>query len=115
MCPKRLYMVCLETVVPVAEESLRDSALGRETILLTKIRRSRAPIPRRMGEKERSMMKIFKYRILPQKARRDDVPQSTSVLTKQSAGGGRGGNAGRKTGRPKAENQFGDNSPQKPE
>ncbi|GFV05881.1 uncharacterized protein TNCV_2552481 [Trichonephila clavipes] len=24
MCPKRLYMVCLETVVPVAEESWRD-------------------------------------------------------------------------------------------
>ncbi|GFS97120.1 uncharacterized protein LOC103523953 [Trichonephila clavipes] len=24
MCPKRLYTVCLETVVPVAEESLRD-------------------------------------------------------------------------------------------
>ncbi|GFV34012.1 uncharacterized protein TNCV_2614101 [Trichonephila clavipes] len=24
MCPKRLYMVCLETVVPVAEESGRD-------------------------------------------------------------------------------------------
>ncbi|GFX78898.1 hypothetical protein TNCV_3911871 [Trichonephila clavipes] len=49
-----------------------------------------------------------KYRILPQKAGRDDIPQSTSVLTKQSAGGGRGGNAGRKTGRPKAVNQFGD-------
>ncbi|GFW15450.1 uncharacterized protein TNCV_4655901 [Trichonephila clavipes] len=24
MCPKRLYTVCLETVVPVAEESRRD-------------------------------------------------------------------------------------------
>ncbi|GFX40904.1 uncharacterized protein TNCV_3761251 [Trichonephila clavipes] len=24
MCPKRLYTVCLETVVPVAEESWRD-------------------------------------------------------------------------------------------
>ncbi|GFU47181.1 uncharacterized protein TNCV_2839321 [Trichonephila clavipes] len=24
MCPKRLYMVCLETIVPVAQESRRD-------------------------------------------------------------------------------------------
>ncbi|GFU02173.1 uncharacterized protein TNCV_533801 [Trichonephila clavipes] len=24
MCPKRLYKVCLETVIPVVEESLRD-------------------------------------------------------------------------------------------
>ncbi|GFU93205.1 hypothetical protein TNCV_4217311 [Trichonephila clavipes] len=26
MCPKRLYTVCLEAIVPVAEESLRDSS-----------------------------------------------------------------------------------------
>ncbi|GFU56367.1 hypothetical protein TNCV_3854411 [Trichonephila clavipes] len=68
-----------------------------------------------MGENERSMMKILKYRMLPQKAGRDDVPQSTSVLSKQSAGGGRRGNAEKKTGRPKAVNQFGDNSPQNSE
>ncbi|GFX26887.1 hypothetical protein TNCV_1840591 [Trichonephila clavipes] len=44
----------------------------------------------------------------PTKTGRDDVPQSTSVLTKQSTGGGRGRNAGRKTGRPKAVNQLGE-------
>ncbi|GFX42038.1 transposable element Tcb2 transposase [Trichonephila clavipes] len=43
-----------------------------------------------MVENERSMMKIFKYRILPQKAGRDDVPQSTSVLSEQRAGGAGG-------------------------
>ncbi|GFT45517.1 uncharacterized protein TNCV_3781461 [Trichonephila clavipes] len=26
MCPKRLYTICLETVVPVAEESWRDKS-----------------------------------------------------------------------------------------
>ncbi|GFT70266.1 hypothetical protein TNCV_3457061 [Trichonephila clavipes] len=45
-------------------------------------------------------MKINKYRKLPRKTGMDDVPQSKSVLSKQSAGGG-GGNSGRKTVRPK--------------
>ncbi|GFW87262.1 hypothetical protein TNCV_4313851 [Trichonephila clavipes] len=57
---------------------------------------------------------LNKYRKLPQKAGKDDVPQRTSVQSKQSAGGERGGNAGRKTGRPEAVNQFGDHSPQNP-
>ncbi|GFS99975.1 uncharacterized protein TNCV_4196551 [Trichonephila clavipes] len=56
-------------------------------------------------EKGETMTEVkYKYQILPQKAGRDDVPQSTSVITKQSAGVRRGGNTGRKTGRPKAVN-----------
>ncbi|GFX51857.1 hypothetical protein TNCV_3062751 [Trichonephila clavipes] len=42
----------------------------------------------------------------PTKTGRDEVPPSTSVLTKQ--------NAGMKTGRPNAVNQVGDSSPQEP-
>ncbi|GFU81463.1 hypothetical protein TNCV_1524971 [Trichonephila clavipes] len=45
---------------------------------------------------------------------REDVPQSTSAVTKQSKGGGEK-NAERKTGRPKAVNQVGERSPQNPE
>ncbi|GFU87171.1 hypothetical protein TNCV_1113811 [Trichonephila clavipes] len=67
------------------------------------------------GRKRKTMIdEINKYRKLPRKAGRDDVPPSTSVLTKQNAGGARGGSAGRKTGRPKAVNQVGDSSPQEP-
>ncbi|GFV11537.1 sodium-coupled monocarboxylate transporter 2 [Trichonephila clavipes] len=33
MCPKRMYTVCLETVVPVAEESLRDKILYMSVVL----------------------------------------------------------------------------------
>ncbi|GFT48867.1 hypothetical protein TNCV_2159211 [Trichonephila clavipes] len=41
------------------------------------------------GRKRKTMNEVKnKYRTLPQKAGRDDLPQSTSVLTKQSAGGG---------------------------
>ncbi|GFW14288.1 hypothetical protein TNCV_1365431 [Trichonephila clavipes] len=44
-----------------------------------------------MVEKEKSMSEIkTNAEKLPRKAGRDDIPQSTSVLTKQSAGGGRG-------------------------
>ncbi|GFT56922.1 hypothetical protein TNCV_2522811 [Trichonephila clavipes] len=63
------------------------------------------------GRKRETMTEDkYKYRKHPQKEGRDDVPQSTSVLTKQSAGGGRGGNAGRKTGRPKALDTLRENS-----
>ncbi|GFT86878.1 hypothetical protein TNCV_4599751 [Trichonephila clavipes] len=42
------------------------------------------------GRKRETMTEDkYKYRKHPQKAGRDDVPQSTSVLTKQSDGGGR--------------------------
>ncbi|GFW04936.1 hypothetical protein TNCV_4881711 [Trichonephila clavipes] len=43
------------------------------------------------GRKRKTMIEVKnKYRILPREAGRDGVPQSTSVIMKQSAGGGGG-------------------------
>ncbi|GFV61249.1 hypothetical protein TNCV_500411 [Trichonephila clavipes] len=67
------------------------------------------------GRKRKTMNEVKnKYRILPQKAGRDDVPQKHERSNEAERRRWRG-NVGRKTGRPKAVNQFGDNSPQNPE
>ncbi|GFY25780.1 hypothetical protein TNCV_1915301 [Trichonephila clavipes] len=69
---------------------------------------------RKDGRKSKTMILEFKQiQSTPTKGGRDEVPRSTSVLTKQNAGGAKGGCAGRKTGRPKVVNQDGDSSPQK--
>ncbi|GFX69783.1 hypothetical protein TNCV_833601 [Trichonephila clavipes] len=75
---------------------------------------SSSPVPlktRHVGQRCTRSEQIQKT---PQKTGRDEVPPSTSVLTKQNAGGAKGESAGRKTGRPKAVNQVGDSLPQKP-